>query len=49
MKTACKAISRGWVDTRHYSNAGYELIASQVVERVSAARVCSASGLEGEK
>ena len=37
-----------WVDTHHYSNAGYELIASQVVERVSAARVCSASGLEGE-
>ena len=37
-----------WVDTHHYSNAGYELIASQVVERVSAARVCSALGLEGE-
>jgi CubicO group peptidase (beta-lactamase class C family) len=26
-----------WVDMHHYSNAGYELIASQVVEKVTAA------------
>ena len=40
--------SSTWVDRYHYTAAGYELLVSQVVKRVSAARVCSASGLEGE-
>ena len=39
-----------WVDMHHYSNAGYELIASQVVEKVTAAISHGAKpGLAGER
>lgn len=39
-----------WVDTHHYSNAGYELIASQVVKKVTAAvSLGTKSGLAGER
>jgi hypothetical protein len=48
ISTRRSTTSSTWVDRYHYTAAGYELLASQVVKRVSAARVCSASGLEGE-
>ena len=47
ISTRRSTTSSTWVDRYHYTAAGYELLVSQVVKRVSAARVCSASGLEG--
>ena len=33
-----------WVDTHHYTSAGYELLASQVVEKITAPMATSRDG-----
>ena len=38
-----------WVDMHHYSNAGYELIASQVVEKVTAAMMSDRATLRAKR